>query len=115
MTAIEVLNIVRTLLDSGREWYVSLPVVEHYINEAQLKVLRQYIILGEERPIFPLFTVVTFTVDNPKELSPYYKYDVNQVILEPRHCVLSLYDTRQPFLMGKMYSRVLPYIHFDKL
>jgi len=109
MKPIEVLHIIRTLLDSGREWYLNLPNVEQLIHDSQIKVIEYYLRIGEERPIRPLFVYenidITTTSKNLIELQ--------HPLLEPRNCVLSLYKTNIGII--ELYNRQLAYVPPHKL
>lgn len=103
MTAQEVVNTVRLLIDSGHEWYADFAMLERIINTAQMKILEAYVAKGEERVFRNLVVLESNLQVN----------DINKgvirtafAIFQPRHCIIKV----QPPNEGELFVRQLSYM-----
>jgi hypothetical protein len=104
MTVQETINTVRTLIDSGHEWYADFEMLENIINAAQIKILEAYVAKGEER-IFRKLVVFEQDIDvNQAEVRTSFP------IFQPRHCIIKV----APPGVGEIFVRQLSYLPPDK-
>lgn len=107
MTAQEVINTVRLLIDSGHEWYADFAMLEQIINTAQMKILDAYILKGEER-VFRKLVVYESDVDvNQLNINTTF------AIFQPRHCIIKVEPPNEPELFVRQLSYLPPHLFFS--
>lgn len=63
MTGVDIMRMLRGLLDDGREWYPSLAEAINSLNEAQRQFLRLCVQNGNERALRPLHRISNLVAD----------------------------------------------------
>lgn len=84
MTVSQVLNTIRTLLDSGHEWYMDAKGLEYTINNAQREFVELAILKSDERALRPLTVYDTNLVIDPNT----FECQTTKVIFNPRNTLL---------------------------
>lgn len=88
MTPLEIVSTVRTLLDSGHEWYAPLDFMEQQIDNAQRVLLAKAHAKGDERCLRPLYVFEEDRIiDNTTA-----EFQLNTLMFFPRNLIVKTVD-----------------------